>query len=497
MTLQLPLPKANMVFSSYLFVFFFLPFSLVLYYGVPWRPVRHFGLTVSSFIFYGWGSPKFLPLLIGTTLLDYILGRVQAHDGFRGWKGPIPLLDPNGPRTRTQKAAFVGALAIDLGLLGFFKYFNFGVDNYHSLLRLVGGSQTTFDNVLRVTLPVGISFYVFQEVSYAVDVYRGRARAMRSLNDYFCFVAQYQQMVAGPIVRYSELADQMEHHTHTLDKFARGVALFSVGLSMKVLLANPCGKVADTVFNAGPVGALEAWFGTLAYAFQILFDFAGYSEMAIGLGLMMGFVFAKNFGAPYQADSITAFWREWHISLSTMLRDYIYIPLGGNRRGEARTYLNLMFTMLLGGLWHGASWNFVIWGGIHGLWLALERGRGKNSPYHSWPRPLRVALTFLIVLLSWVFFRTADLPAALSHLGTMFGLVPRQSGTDLVAGIIYQPYYLGSVLLAGVVAFSFPTVWAWTQHITLRKALACLALLWVSLVVLITQAYNPFIYFNF
>ena len=486
-----------MVFSSYLFVFFFLPFSLALYYAVPWRPARHFGLTISSFIFYGWGSPKFLPLLVGTTLLDYLLGRVQAHDGFRNWKQPIPLLEPNGPRSRTQKAAFVTALTVDLGLLAFFKYFNFGIDNYHALLGAIGASQSGFENVLRVALPVGISFYVFQEVSYAVDVYRGTARAMRSLNDYFCFVAQYQQMVAGPIVRYSELADQMDERTHTLDKFARGVALFSIGLAMKVLLANPCGKVADTVFGAGPVGALDAWVGTVAYAFQILFDFAGYSEMAIGLGLLMGFVFAKNFSTPYQADSITDFWRQWHISLSTMLRDYIYIPLGGNRRGEARTYLNLMLTMLIGGLWHGASWNFVVWGGIHGAWLAFERGRGKNSVYHRLPRVLRVGITFFIVLLSWVFFRTADLPSAFSHLGTMFGLVPRQSGTDLIAGIIYQPYYVGSLMFAGVVALAFPTAWAWTQQITPGKAAGCLALLWVSLVVLVTQAYNPFIYFNF
>ena len=486
-----------MVFSSYLFVFFFLPFSLVLYYMVPWRPMRHFGLTVSSFIFYGWGSPKFLPLLIGTTFLDYFLGRVQAHNGLRNWKEPIPLLEPNGPRTRTQTAAFLAALIIDLGLLGFFKYFNFGVDNYQSLARVLGWSQQGFDNVLRVTLPVGISFYVFQEVSYAVDVYRGTARAMRSMNDYFCFVAQYQQMVAGPIVRYSELADQMDEHTHTLDKFARGVALFSLGLAMKVLLANPCGKVADLVFNAGPVRAVDAWYGTTAYAFQILFDFAGYSEMAIGLGLMMGFVFAKNFATPYQADSITDFWRQWHISLSTMLRDYVYIPLGGNRRGNARTYVNLMLTMLLGGLWHGASWNFVVWGGIHGAWLAIERGRGKNSPYHSLPRVLRVAITFLIVLLSWVFFRTADLPAAFSHLGTMFGLVPHQAGADLIGGVIYQPYYGGSMILAAVTAFTLPTAWAWTQHISAFKALACLALLWVSLIVLVTQAYNPFIYFIF
>src|SRR4028118_739683 len=233
-----------MVFSSYIFLFYFLPFSLLLYYPIPWRPARHFLLTVTSFLFYGWGSLKFLFMMIGTTLLDYILGRVQAHNGFRNWNEPIRPLEPGGPRSRIQKGAFLTALIIDVGLLGFFKYFNFTMDNYHALVGWMGLSQLQFENVMRVTLPIGISFYVFQEVSYAVDVYRGRAKAMRSLNDYFCFVAQYQQMVAGPIVRYSELADQMARHTHTIDKFARGVALFSLGLAFKVLLADPCGKVA-------------------------------------------------------------------------------------------------------------------------------------------------------------------------------------------------------------------------------------------------------------
>jgi alginate O-acetyltransferase complex protein AlgI len=483
-----------MVFSSYIFIFYFLPFSLLLYYPFPWRPVRHFLLTVTSFIFYGWGSPKFLFLMIGTTLLDYLLGRVQAHNGFRNWKQPIHALEPGGPRSRVQKGALLAALVIDLGLLAFFKYFNFAVDNYQSATAWMGLSHWQIENVLRVTLPVGISFYVFQEVSYAVDIYRGETKAMRSLNDYFCFVAQYQQMVAGPIVRYAELADQLENHTHTLDKFARGVALFSLGLAMKVLLANPCGKIADTVFNAGPVAPLDAWYGLFAYALQIYFDFAGYSEMAIGLGLFMGFVFARNFDVPYQADSLADFWRRWHISLSSLLRDYIYIPLGGNRKGEARTYANLLLTMLIGGLWHGASWNFLIWGGIHGAVLCIER---KTTWLNRWPRPLRVFSTFLVVLLSWVFFRSADLPGALSYLGTLIGIVPRQPGADLAAGLLYQPYYIFNLGLAALVAFKAPSVWAWTQNMTWPKVAFCLFAFWLSLVVLLTQSYNPFIYFIF
>lgn len=486
-----------MVFSSYIFIFYFLPFSLLLYYPIPWRPARHFLLTFTSFIFYAWGSPKFLPLMIGTTFLDYWMGRVQAHNGFKNWNQPIHALPKGGPRSRIQTAAFLTALVVDLGLLGFFKYFNFSVDNYHALLSWMGLERLQLENVLRVTLPIGISFYVFQEVSYAVDVYRGETKAMRSMNDYFCFVAQYQQMVAGPIVRYSELADQLDDHSHTIEKFARGVALFSLGLAMKVLLANPCGKVADAVFNAGPVGPLEAWYGAFAYSFQIYFDFAGYSEMAIGLGLLMGFVFAKNFMTPYQADSISDFWRRWHISASSMLRDYLYIPFGGNRKGEARTYFNLLLTMLIGGLWHGASWNFVVWGGLHGAWLAGDRALGKTWLYTKTPRALRIAAVFVLVTLGWVFFRTATLPLAFNYLGCMFGLSKRQPGADLLAGLMYQPYYLASFALAGIIVWTLPSPWEWTQHLTWTKAAACIGALWVSLLVLLTQSYNPFIYFNF
>ena len=486
-----------MVFSSYIFLFYFLPFSLLLYHPMPWRPLRHFLLTLTSLIFYGWGSPQFVLFLVGTTLLDYVLGRVQAHNGFKNWKEPIPLLEAGVPRSRIQKTAFLTALIVDLGLLAFFKYFNFSVDNYHAFTSWLGMSAGQTENILRVTLPVGISFYVFQEISYAIDIYRGETRAMRSLNDYACFVAQYQQMVAGPIVRYAELADQMDERTHTIDKFARGVALFSLGLALKVLLANPCGKIADSVFNAGPMAPLETWYGLTAYAFQIFFDFAGYSDMAVGLGLLMGFVFAKNFETPYQADSITDFWRRWHISLSTLLRDYLYIPLGGNRKSEARTYFNLLFTMLLGGLWHGASWNFLIWGGMHGGVLALERKAGKQSFYFRFPKFLRVAITFFIVLMTWVFFRTADLAHAAQFFGSLFGFVTPQEGTRLVNALIYQPYYWMSFLLAGFVTWTVPSMWAWTQKITFFKAVIILLLFWLSVAVLLTQSYNPFIYFIF
>ncbi len=264
-----------------------------------------------------------------------------------------------------------------------------------------------------------------------------------------------------------------------------------------MLLANPCGKIADLAFDAGSLAPLEAWYGVTAYAFQIYFDFSGYSDMAIGLGLMLGFVFPKNFDSPYLAQSITEFWHRWHISLSTWLRDYVYVPLGGNRKGRARTYVNLLAVMVLGGLWHGAAWNFVIWGTLHGALLGFERLRGRVPIYGALPRPLRVGATFTIVLIGWVFFRAPDLPQAVRYLGDMLALGHPQEGAGLLAGLVYQPYHLGTFLLAGAIIWGAPQAWDWTRTLTAAKAAIVLALLGLSAVTLATQAYNPFIYFIF
>jgi alginate O-acetyltransferase complex protein AlgI len=320
---------------------------------------------------------------------------------------------------------------------------------------------------------------------------------MRNFVDFSCFVSMFPHLVAGPILKFSFLAEQLERRTLTLDKFARGVAFFTLGMSKKILLANPCGKVADTVFNAGSVGAMDAWYGAGAYAFQIFLDFSAYSDMAIGLGLMLGFVFARNFDRPYRSESITEFWRRWHISLSTWLREYLYIPLGGNRKGKLRTYFNLFLTMILGGLWHGASWNYVIWGGLHGGMLAFERMRGRDSFYRFLPRFARVGLTFSIVLVSWVFFRATDLPSAVSYLKSMAGMGDAAAPSRLLEGILYQPYYLACMGAAAAAIWALPDVWEWTQKLTPPKILLCLGLFALSLAVLATQAYNPFIYFIF
>ncbi len=492
-----------MVFSSYLFLFYFLPLALALYYAAPVR-ARHLVLTVLSYVFYGWANPMFVVLLFVSTLIDYVCGlaiaRAHRQAGLLPEAGARAALEGGIDPARQPRAARVWlgvSLASNLSLLGFFKYFNFGVDNLNAIAGLTGLEALRLDSVLRVTLPLGISFYTFQSMSYSWDVYRGRAAAIRSFVDFACFVSMFPQLVAGPIIRFSEVADQLRSRSHTLAKFARGVAFLSVGLAKKVLLANPCGKVADLAFEAGSLTALEAWTGVVAYAFQIYFDFSGYSDMAIGLGLMFGFVFAKNFDSPYLSQSITEFWRRWHISLSTWLRDYLYVPLGGNRRGPVRTYVNLAIVMLLGGLWHGASWNFLVWGALHGSVLAAERACGGEAAYARLPAPARMALTFVMVLVSWVFFRAPDLPSALRYLGWMAGAGESGSGAGLVGGLVFQPYYLVTMGVAAFVVWRCPQTWDWSRQLTPAKAVVAAAAFVAATVMLTTQAFNPFIYFIF
>jgi alginate O-acetyltransferase complex protein AlgI len=478
------------VFSSYLFLFYFLPAALAAYYASPPR-ARHLILTIASYVFYGWANPLFLPLLLFSTTVDYFAGLALAR---------YPAIEDGAGRPRRPtgaKVALVASILSNLTLLGFFKYYNFAAENLDALAERLGLPALGLDAALRVTLPLGISFYTFQSMSYAIDVYRGHARPIRSFIDFACFVSMFPQLVAGPIVRFSEVADQLRSRTHTATKFARGIAFLSLGLAKKVLLANPCGKIADLAFDAGSLAPLDAWYGIVAYAFQIYFDFSGYSDMAIGLGLMFGFVFAKNFDSPYRSQSITEFWHRWHISLSTWLRDYLYLPLGGNRKGRTRTYINLFIVMVLGGLWHGAAWNFVIWGALHGAFLAAERLRGKTALYGVLPPPLRVAVTFTIVLMTWVFFRARDLPHAFRYLGDMVALGTPQDGAALLSGIVYQPYYLTTFLLAGTIVWNAPQTWDWTRTLTPQKAAAVAALLVLSALVLATQTFNPFIYFIF
>lgn len=487
-----------MVFSSHLFIFYFLPLALLLYYAAPQLRVRHAVLTLLSYVFYGWANPLFVVLMLTSTLIDYCCGLVIARQWGKAWGTPIEPLAVNGERSRSQRIALFVSICSNLTLLGFFKYFNFGVASYNSLVQALGLENLNLDLAFHVTLPLGISFYTFQSMSYSIDVYRGHARAIRQPIDFFCYVSMFPQLVAGPIIRFSEVAEQLRGRTHTLEKFARGFTFVALGLTKKVMLANPCGKVADVVFDAGSASCMDSWYGVIAYSFQIYFDFSAYSDMAIGLGLMLGFMFPKNFDSPYHSKSITEFWRRWHISLSSWLRDYLYIPLGGNRKGARRTYVNLMLVMLLGGLWHGASWNFVIWGGMHGIMLCIERLYGKSKPVESGKfNVARMVFTYVVVLITWVFFRADDLPSALNYCRAMIGLQEAQAGSVLLKGIIYQPYYMGTILMSALITLAGIQTWDFTRTLNVAKITVIFGLFILSIIMMTTQAYNPFIYFIF
>ena len=490
-----------MVFSSLLFVFYFLPVFLGLYYIIlkfGGRAASHFFLTAASYLFYGWANPAFVLLMFASTVIDYTCGLFISGQFQKGaWKQPVQALDPDGPRLKSQRIALIISILSNMTLLGFFKYFNFGIDSWNAVMTGLGVDAWRYDTFLRITLPLGISFYTFQSMSYSIDVYRGDAKAIRGFTDFSCYVAMFPQLVAGPIIRFQEVADQIFDRKHTLEKFSRGAAFFIMGLCKKVLLADPCGKIADECFAAASLGIIDAWTGIIGYSFQIYFDFSAYSDMAIGLGLMMGFVFPKNFDSPYHAKSITEFWRRWHLSLSTWLRDYLYIPLGGNRKGEGRTYVNLAMVMLFGGLWHGASWNFVIWGAIHGIMLGLERAQGKKSWYQNMPGFVGVGITYFVVLIAWVFFRATTLPDAVNYLSSMFGLGDRHPTNDLVGGQIRTTYHMLSLAVAaGITWFGIQT-WDFTRVLTWPKTALITLLFFLGIGMLAATSFSPFIYFIF
>lgn len=482
-----------MVFSSHLFLFYFLPAALALYYACP-RRWRSLLLTILSYIFYGWANPWFVFLMLVSTAIDYCAGQFISGRWNLPWYRDLKPAGPGMPPQRQRKAALIMSMVSNLSLLGFFKYLGFAQTNLNYLLHLFGYEGV---RVFQVVLPVGISFYTFQSMSYAIDLYRGHARPAKNFLDFACYVSLYPQLVAGPIVRYQDLADQLVERTHTVGKFSQGVLFLAFGLAKKILLANPMGQVADMAFNAGALTPVQAWTGVIGYAFQIYFDFSGYSDMAIGLGLMLGFRFKRNFDLPYLSQSITEFWRRWHISLSTWLRDYLYIPLGGNRLGPRRTYINLAAVMLLGGLWHGAQWNFVIWGAIHGAMLALERWRGKATLYGWLPRPLPALLTFGLVLFTWVFFRAESLPAATHYLGAMFGLGPRPAATQLLDAVLFAPQYLLVFAVCVLVHWLKWDTWDVAHELKPIRLVGAAAALTCAVAVLFTQTYNPFLYFRF
>jgi alginate O-acetyltransferase complex protein AlgI len=466
-----------LVFTSHVFLFYFLPVVLALYYALP--RFRNSFLTLASYVFYGWWEPWFVVLMMFSTALDFVCGGI---------------IGTPGASAARRKTALIAAIAGDLGLLAFFKYYAFTAENLNRLLQMFGAESLP---LLAVTLPIGISFYTFESMSYTIDVYRGVVEPARRFSDISCFVSLFPHLVAGPIVRYNVLAEQIKYREHTIDKFSAGIAMFILGFAKKILLANPMGRVADAVFGATAPLPLDAWVGVIAYAFQIYFDFSGYSDMAIGLGRMFGFVIPENFRSPYLSESITDFWRRWHISLSTWLRDYLYLPLGGNRKGPRRTYLNLAVVMLLGGLWHGAAWQFVVWGGYHGSLLAFERWIGKKSPYEWLPRSGRMAVTFVLVLFSWVLFRAPNLGHAITYLGAMFGASQATDASALLGGQIYTRSTLILMAVCAIISFQPIEVCDWVEAMTWRKAVILAPLFLFAIGAMFTQSFNPFLYFQF
>lgn len=405
-----------------------------------------------------------------------------------------------------RKLGLTTSIIANLTLLGVFKYFNFGFENYRALLNWLEISSAGLQSVPTIALPIGISFYTFQTMSYSIDVYRGEVKASKNFIEFGTYVTLFPQLVAGPIVRYATIQEQLKTKNLSVDNFSIGIKRFVIGLAKKMIIANSCASVADMVFDFSPsdLSTLWAWTGIIAYALQIYFDFSGYSDMAIGLGKMLGFDFLENFNYPYISKSIQEFWRRWHISLSTWFRDYLYISLGGNRRGNARTYLNLVVVFAVTGLWHGASWNFVFWGLFHGSFLILERV-GLTHFLERVPSICRHIYVLLVVLVGWVFFRADDFTSAVIYLSKMVVYAP---GTESVNSYLTFFGFNGLTILGVALGLVFSTPiytkmreqFASTLGHTISNSFEhiLLVLLFViTLTFVAADSYNPFIYFRF
>jgi len=460
-----------MLFSSNVFLYFYIPIVLGLYFVTP-RKLRNLVLFLVSLFFYGWGEPVYVLLMVATIALNYICGAIIHKRKTAG---------------KSARAALVTGVVLNLAILGFFKYAAFLMESVQSLLP---GVQLP---IPEVSLPIGISFYVFQSMSYIIDVYRDDAPVQKDPIAFGTYVTLFPQLIAGPIVRYADVALQLQQRREKLEMFASGVRLFVVGLAKKVLLANQMGALWEYLQTQD--GALAAWVGIAAYALQLYFDFSGYSDMAIGLGRLFGFEFHINFDYPYISASVTEFWRRWHISLSTWFKEYVYIPLGGNRKGIKRQILNLLIVWGLTGLWHGASWNFLLWGLYYGVLLILEK-TFLLKWLQKLPALLRHIYSIFAVLLGWALFFFEDMTKLGTFFGKLFGFAPTAEGALLYMAA-YVPLLLVAVVAATPLGKKLWTKWenkGWHSWAALAGT-AVLLLLCVA--VLVSQSYNPFIYFRF
>lgn len=483
--------EEKMYFSSMTFLWLFLPATIFLYcvtrrFENKFPHLGNIVLLAASLIFYAWGEPVYIFLLIFSVIMNYMFGLLLGEE-----TSPRFLL-----ALGRKKAVLVCSVAFNIGMLGFFKYANFlaGMAN-----QILGSDVIPFSPY---ALPLGISFYTFQAMSYVIDVYRKEVKAQRNFFSLLLYISLFPQLVAGPIVKYKDIERQILHRENTPEGRSYGVKRFVYGLGKKVLLSNVLGKYADFILSlpADKLGTDLAWLAMILYAFQIYYDFSGYSDMAIGLGSMFGFQFKENFNYPYMAKSIQEFWRRWHISLSTWFREYVYIPLGGNRKGGIRTYRNLFVVFFLTGLWHGASWNFVLWGLFHGFFMIVERlGFGKILEKNP-VKILNHAYVAVVFVCGWVFFRIEDIGGAMRLLKTMFIY---QKGEYHVFSCLNGEVALAiaaGFLLCGVLQAAFPKLkdmlYEREEHSLLQTA--CLgAVLFLCVVSLSADAYNPFIYFRF
>lgn len=466
-----------MVFSSLEFIFVFLASVLAVYYLVPPK-ARNIVLLLFSLVFYGWGEPVYVFLMIATITVDYICGYIIGRD-----------LDSKPKRA---KVTLIVSIVINLALLGVFKYYDFFAGTLNSLL-----GRGVFPT-LGLTLPIGISFYTFQALSYVIDVYRRDARVQKNIAAFGTYVTLFPQLIAGPIVRYADVDDQLRERTHSLTLFASGCRTFICGLAKKILLANAAGAMWNSLSAAAEPDALGAWLAIVFYTFQIYFDFSGYSDMAIGLGKMFGFSFRENFYYPYVSESITEFWRRWHISLSTWFREYVYIPLGGNRRGVGRTYFNLFCVWLLTGLWHGASWNFVLWGLYYFALLVIEKTFLLRLLERA-PKFLRHIYSMAAVIFGWLLFVIEDVSSIGAYLSRMFGGTGIFATQITVYELVRNLVFLAILILASTPApkklwyklYSKGTPWRIVQSVVCAIAFVlCIAYL-------VDSSYNPFLYFRF
>ena len=459
-----------------MFLFVFLPIVLAVYYVLP-RKFRNAFLLISDLVFYGWGEPVMVLLMLFSIVINYIAGLLIARTESK----------------KNKKLILILSVIIDLGILGFFKYAGFITENLNVVLPFLNLPK------ISIPLPIGISFYTFQIMSYTVDVYRENTKAQKNIVAFGTYVSLFPQLIAGPIVRYRDVDVQLKKRRESIEQFSRGVRLFVLGLAKKVLLANPMGALWDTLRETQGSGAAGAWVGVIAFSFQIYFDFSGYSDMARGLGNMLGFEFLENFNYPYISKSITEFWRRWHISLGTWFREYLYIPLGGNRRGKMRTLLNLLIVWLLTGLWHGASWNFVLWGLYFGILLIIEK-LFLLKALSKLPSFVSHVYSLFFIVFGWVIFYFADDVGGLS---AMLEFMPRLFGGGFISADALAVIKGSVLLLAAACIASTPIIRKTYMKLRERKGFVFAEIIAVAVILVFSTAsivgdsYNPFLYFKF